>query len=191
VVTEENRNRAGWGRKGLRYVEYAVWIGLLAFVAVRLWPQVAAAVGAGRPGDPAPDLVVESLEGEPISLSELRGQVVLVNFWATWCPPCRVEMPGFQSVYEDYREEGFIILGLSTDAGSGRAVREFLDEREIDYPVAQVGEAEKRAFGGVPLLPTSILVDRDGLIRYRVEGFFAPPALRAAVRRLVREGAAP
>ncbi len=190
-MTEENGSGGGWRRNGLRYVEYAVWIGLLAFVAVRLWPQVAAVVGAGRPGELAPDLVVESLEGERLSLSELRGSVVLVNFWATWCPPCRVEMPGFQSIYEDYRDEGFVILGLSTDVGSGRAVREFLAEREIDYPVAQVGEAEKRAFGGVPLLPTSILVDRDGFIRHRVEGFFAPPALRAAVRRLVNEGVAP
>jgi peroxiredoxin len=190
-VTEKTVEAGGGRRRVLRVLETLVWIGLLAFVAVRLWPQVAAVAGIGRPGAMAPSLTVESLDGESIALEDLRGSVVLVNFWATWCPPCRIEMPGFQSVYEDYRDRGFVILGLATDVGSDRPVREFLADRGIEYPNAMVGEGEKRAFGGVPLLPTSILIDRDGAIRHRVEGFFAPPALRAAVRRLVNEEAAP
>lgn len=184
----EGSTRGRW-RPILKVLETAVWVLVLGFVGMRLWPQISAAVGAGRVGDPAPPLSVVTLEGEAVTLDDLRGQVVLVNFWATWCPPCRVEMPGFQRIYEDYADQGFVILGLSTDVGSDAPVRAFLDEREITYPVALVGTREKQAFGGVPLLPTSILVDRQGKIRHRVEGFFAPPALRAAVRRLVNEGA--
>jgi thiol-disulfide isomerase/thioredoxin len=190
-VTEKREKDGGGRRKVLKGLEIVIWAGLLAFVAVRLWPQVAAVAGLGQPGAMAPELVVESLDGESIALEELRGSVVLVNFWATWCPPCRVEMPGFQSVYEDYRDQGFVILGLTTDVGSDRPVREFLAEKGIEYPNAMVGEREKRAFGGVPLLPTSILIDRNGAIRHRVEGFFAPPALRVAVRRLVNEEPVP
>ena len=175
----------------MKTLEIVVWVGLLGFVAVRLWPQVAAVVGTGRPGGEAPALAVETLDGQLLTLADLRGQVVLVNFWATWCPPCRVEMPGFQRIYDDYRDDGFIILGLSTDVSPGRNVPAFLEERGITYPVAIVGVREKQAFGGVPLLPTSILIDRNGIIRHRVEGFFAPPALRAAVRRLVNEEASP
>ena len=186
LTHHEEKPRGRWKRL-LKVVETAVWVLVLGFVAVRVWPQISAAVGAGREGDPAPPLSVTTLEGEALALADLRGQVVLVNFWATWCPPCRVEMPGFQRIYEDYGDQGFTILGLATDVGSAAPVAEFLRERAITYPVAMVGTREKQAFGGVPLLPTSILVDREGRIRHRVEGFFAPPALRAAVRRLVNE----
>jgi copper(I)-binding protein len=167
--------------------ETLVWIGLLAFVVHRFWPQLAAVVGAGQPGEVAPDIRFTTLDGESRQLSDYRGQVVLVNFWATWCPPCRVEMPGFQKAHEELGPEGFTLLGLSVDVGGHDGVRQFLAERGITYPVAVVGEAQKQAFGGTPLLPTSILIDREGRIRHRVEGFFAPPALRVAVRRLLAD----
>ncbi|MFS8639054.1 MAG: TlpA disulfide reductase family protein, partial [Gemmatimonadota bacterium] len=78
-----------------------------------MWPQAASALGLDSGGVDAPDFRVETLDGRTVALSDLRGQVVLVNFWATWCPPCRFEMPGFQRVYEEYRDQGFTILGLS------------------------------------------------------------------------------
>src|SRR5690606_16982844 len=106
--------------------------------------------------------------------------VVLVNFWATWCPPCRFEMPGFQRVYEEYADEGFVILGLSTDRGSRRAVRDFLSERGITYPVAMATAQSVRAFGAGNLLPTSYLLDRTGKVRYTVRGIYAEPALEQA-----------
>ncbi len=172
-------------------VERLLWIGVLAFVAVRVWPQLAAAAGVGSGGTAAPEFEVETLAGEPVALSDLRGQVVLVNFWATWCPPCRVEMPGFQNVYEEYRDEGFTILGLSTDVGGDRVVREFIDERGITFPVAYATPASRHAFGGVSALPMSFLIDRQGRIRHTVRGIFAQPALEQAVKRLLAEPAGP
>jgi len=124
--------------------------------------MVEAASGAGGGNVPAPPFALETLNGEPVSLESLRGKVVLVNFWATWCPPCRVEMPGFQRVWEDRRDEGFVILALSADRGGNRIVHEFLDDRGITFPVAMATGTVIRDFGGVRAYPTSFLIDREG-----------------------------
>lgn len=176
-----------------RSAERVAWIALLAFIGYRIWPQIAAAAGIGTASDGATDtpaFEVVTLAGDTLAIERLRGQVVLVNFWATWCPPCRVEMPGFQSVYERRRRDGFVILGLSSDVASA-SVREFLDERGITYPVAMATRPVTRAFGDPRLLPTSFLIDRSGRIRHRVEGYFTSVALDQAVQRLLDEPAPP
>lgn len=164
-----------------------LWIAVLAFIGYRVWPQLGAAIGVGGTGLDAPDFELQTLDGEVISLSDLRGEVVLVNFWATWCPPCRAEMPGFQRVYEAKRDRGFTILGLSTDVGGRRAVDAFLAEHGITYPVAMAPSKVVRDFGGSNMLPTSYLIDRQGRIRHTVKGYFAEPALASAVEKLLAE----
>jgi peroxiredoxin len=164
------------------------WILLLGFLAYRISPQVKAAFGAGTGGSAAPTFQLPTLDGEVIALEEYRGRVVLVNFWATWCPPCRIEMPGFQRVYEDRRDEGFVVLGISTDRTGEREVREFLAERGITFPVAMATARVVQDFGGVRALPTSFLIDRQGRIRQEIKGIFAEPALRMAVSHLLEEG---
>ena len=168
-----------------------MWGAVLALLAWRAGPQVAAALGAGAAGSDAPALTVSTLAGEEVSLDGLQGQVVLVNFWATWCPPCRMEMPGFQRVWDSRRERGLVVLGLSSERGDEAGVRRFLAARGITYPVAVTGGEAAASFGGVRALPTSILIDRQGRVRHRVEGFFAEPALRHAVDRLLDEPAEP
>ena len=180
-------------RRMLRWGENILLVVLLVFVARRLGPQLAAAVGADLGVAESPAVEVTTRNGEHFSLETHRGEVVLINFWATWCRPCRVEMPGFQKAYERYREEGFTILGLSTDASAG-GVDTYVSERGITYPIAMATLDLKREFGGVREIPTSFLIDRSGRIRYTVRGFWAGPALRAAVGRLLEEepeGAAP
>lgn len=166
-----------------------LWGAVLALLAWRVGPQAAAALGVGAPDSDAPALTVSTLDGDEVSLAGLRGQVVLVNFWATWCPPCRMEMPGFERVWNSRREGGLVVLGLSKERGDEPGVRAFLAERGITYPVAVTGPEAAEAFGGVRALPTSILIDRQGRVRHRVEGFFAEPALRRAVDRLLDEPA--
>lgn len=165
-----------------------LWIAVLAFLGFRVWPQLAAAIGIGSSGTGAPDFTLQTLDGDIVSLAGLRGEVVLVNFWATWCPPCRAEMPGFQRVYEAKRDRGFTILGLSTDLGGRGPVDAFLAEHGITYPVAMASSRVVRDFGGSNMLPTSYLIDRQGHIRHTVKGFFAEPALAQAVERLLAEG---
>jgi thiol-disulfide isomerase/thioredoxin len=130
------------------------------------------------------------LDGATLDRDALRGQVAIVNFWATWCPPCRVEIPALQDLHEEFGPEGLVVLGLSTDAGGVGAVTTFLAERGVTYPVAMADAMTRNAFGGVTALPTTFILDRDGVIRHRVFGFCAPPAMRAAVRRLLEESPA-
>ncbi len=169
--------------------EAILWVALLGFIGYRAWPQIAAAFGVPSANAPAPAFEATTLDGRSVSLESLRGQVVLVNFWATWCPPCRVEMPGFQQVYEEKHARGFTIVGVATDIGGSSNVREFLAERGITYPVAMATGRIVRDFGNVNMLPTSFLIDRQGRIRNEVRGIFASVALAQAVDRLLAEKA--
>lgn len=178
------------GKKKRRIsLEHLAWVLLLGFIAYRMGPQVKAALGAGGGDSAAPAFELETLDGAPVSLADLRGKVVVVNFWATWCPPCRVEMPGFQRVYTDRREDGLVIVGVSLDQGGEGPVREFVRERGITFPIAMADANVAQAFGGVRTLPTSFLIDREGRIRQEVTGIFAEPTLRMAVGHLLNEPA--
>lgn len=167
-------------------VETLVFVALIAFVGYRIWPQIGAAAGIASDNAPAPAFTVTSLDGQALSPARLRGDVVLVNFWATWCPPCRVEMPGFERVYEQRRSDGFVVLGISTD-GDPSQILPFLAEHHITYPVALASGEVTQQFGGVNVLPTSFLIDRNGRIRNEVRGYFAAPALEQAVNHLLAE----
>ena len=173
-------------RPGAR-IEALFWFAFAAFLGYRIWPQVAAAFGVASANVAAPDFQVTTLDDDAVSRDALRGKVVLVNFWATWCPPCRVEMPGFQDVYDRKKAEGFTILGISTDATGPQHVARYLWEHEITYPVAMASGGIVRAFGGSRALPTSFLLDRQGRIRHTVTGIFSEIALEQAVNRLLAE----
>lgn len=182
---DAGRNRAPKRRRIGRALEMALWVGVIGLLVWRFGPQLGAALGL-RPGtEPAPDFVVQTLDGHAVHLADLRGQVVLVNFWATWCAPCRIEMPGFQRVWEDYGDQGFTILGLSVDQGVRTDVARWVQDRGLTFPIAFAPGSVVRSYGGATVLPTSILIDRDGRIAHRVQGYYAEPALRAAVRRLL------
>ncbi len=163
---------------------FAVVLGIIGY---RLQPQTWAALGLGAENTEVSSETIETLDGSLLSLEELKGQVVLVNAWATWCAPCVLEMPGFQRVYEDYKDQGFMVLGISRDQGSPDLVRAFLKEKKITYPVAMAWQASLNGFGEVGGLPTSYLLGKDGKIKHRVEGLFAEPALRMAVKGLLEE----
>jgi cytochrome c biogenesis protein CcmG, thiol:disulfide interchange protein DsbE len=151
----------------------------------RALPQAAAAFNLGSGSEPAPGFELRSLDGSVVSLDDYRGQVVLVNFWASWCPPCRVEMPGFERVYRERRDQGFVILGIATDTHAEDAIREFIAEHDITYPILLANRQVIQDYGGIRSLPETFLVDREGVIRHRIIGYFAEPALRAAVGRML------
>jgi thiol-disulfide isomerase/thioredoxin len=182
------RQRVARGVAWLRARWSTVLLGLvLAWAAPRLWPHVGALLGV-RAGDRArPEATVTLLDGRSLSLVDLRGQVVLVNVWATWCAPCRVEMPLLEQTWQRHRAAGFLLLGASVDRGDPADVRAFLAERGISYPVAIVGADVIQALGGVMGYPTSILIGRDGRVQHRVMGPIGPVTLEPAIRRALAE----
>lgn len=168
-------------------VETLVFLALLAFIGYHIWPQIGAAAGIASDNAPLQPFEMRTLDGAAVSDTTLRGHVALINYWATWCGPCRVEMPGFQRIYDRYRGEGFTVLGVATDAGGSEVVRPFLAEHGITYPVAMAPGGPVGGLSAATVLPTSFLIDRNGHIRYEVKGIFAPVALEQAVRRLLAE----
>lgn len=164
---------------------------LLVWAAPRLLPHLGALVGVDSGGRVEPAYRVVTLDGQALTPAALRGRVVLVNFWATWCAPCRLEMPMLQRMHERHEARGFSLVGFSVDRGGAEVVRAFLREHEVTYPVAVVGRETEAAFGGIRGYPTSFLIDRSGVVRNVVIGPLAPATLELAVRRLLDESPAP
>ncbi len=164
-----------------------LFVAVLLWAAPRCWPHVEALVGARAREHRQPTYAITTRSGALITPDSLRGRVVLVNIWATWCPPCRAEMPLLQQLAESYAADSVVVLGLSVDRGPAQAVDAFLADRGITYPVAIVSDDVIRAFGGVRGYPTSLLLDRDGIVRHAVMGPVGPVTLRPALRRLIAE----
>jgi cytochrome c biogenesis protein CcmG, thiol:disulfide interchange protein DsbE len=160
---------------------------VLVWAAPRLLPHLGALVGVGSGPDLAPEYRYTALDGAEISADSLRGRVVLVNFWATWCAPCRAEMPLLERMHKRHEADGFLVVGLAVDRATTEAVRQFVQDRGVTYPIVHVGAEAERTFGGVRGYPTSFLLDRTGRIRHTVLGPVAPLSLEPAVRRLLAE----
>src|SRR5690606_29554579 len=126
---------------------------VLVLLYQRALPQASAALGFGGSNEPAPLFALPTLDGQNVSLADLRGQVVLVNFWASSCPPCRIEMPGFERIYRERRRDGVTIVGIATDIHARDKIRAFLDEHDITYPILLATPAVIRDYGGVNALP--------------------------------------
>jgi len=112
----------------------------------------------------APDFTLNDSSGKPVRLSELRGNVVLLNFWATWCAPCRVEIPMFIKFQEAYRDRNFCVLGVALDEQGWSVVRPYADAKKINYPVMVGDDRIADLFGGLKAVPTTVIIDRQGRI---------------------------
>jgi cytochrome c biogenesis protein CcmG, thiol:disulfide interchange protein DsbE len=173
--------RRGWHWSDL------IWIAALLYAAPTLLPHLGAVFGVRDRASVTPIYTYRSLTGEPLSSDALRGKVVLVNFWATWCAPCRAEMPVLEAMYQRHRENGFVIVGLAVDRAPTREVEAFVRDRGVTYPIAHVGAEAEALFGGVRGYPTSFLIGRDGVIQHTVLGPIGAVSLEPAVRRALRE----
>lgn len=121
-------------------------------------------------GTPAAEFKLIDLEGKWLSLTDYKGKVVLLNFWATWCGPCRVEMPSMEVLYNDLKEQGFEILAISSDHQGSIITRPFVEAKALTFPILH--DADYRVSGtyGIRTLPMSYLIDRQGTLRHRVFG---------------------
>jgi len=125
---------------------------------------------SGLEGQPAPDFSLKSSTGENLRLSEYRGDVVMINFWATWCGPCRQEMPLLDELYSRYQRVGFNLLGVNIDDDSRRAMR-MIEELGVNFPVLFDARKEVSELYAVDAMPVTVIVDREGTVRYVHHGY--------------------
>ncbi|HVJ08667.1 MAG TPA: TlpA disulfide reductase family protein [Acidisarcina sp.] len=134
----------------------------------------------------APDFSLPDLKGRPIRLSSFRGKVVILDYWATWCAPCKVETPHLIELQKKYGADGLQIIGISMDDGP-EPVRTFAKQQAINYPIAMGSAKVAEAYGGVLGLPVAFLIDRQGRIQKKLAGSAAMPSLEGDVQRLLRQ----
>lgn len=140
------------------------------------------------PGERAPALgPLRDLRGRVVRLGDYRGQVVLVNFWATWCPPCRAEVPELVRLQREYAGRGLRVVGVTHPPESAARVRRFARRMKINYPVALGTRATARAFGVGEILPVTVVIDRAGRVRARVLGILDEEEFEQKVRPLLRQ----
>jgi len=142
------------------------------------------AVSAGLKQSSAPDFTLKSHAGENLRLSEYRGEVVLINFWASWCGPCRQEMPVLSELHDKYRALGFTVLGVNVESDTSKA-RKLLQDLPVSFPVVFDSDSIVSKQYDVVAMPSTVLVDRDGNMRYLHKGY--KPGLEAVYQQQVRD----
>jgi cytochrome c biogenesis protein CcmG, thiol:disulfide interchange protein DsbE len=191
----------------IRTIPVSIWNALIATVIVAggafIWASrvppaehtpVAARPLAGEPATepaplpdhPAPDFTLATPRGEAVQLSALRGQVVLINVWATWCPPCRAEMPAIEAVYARYREQGFTVLAINLQEDP-QAVAAFMEEHRLTFPALLDGDGAVSASYQARVMPSSFFVDRRGVVRAVYRGPMPRSVIAGTVEQLLGE----
>lgn len=119
---------------------------------------------------PAPEFSLKDANGQTVHLSDYKGKVVLLDFWATWCGPCKVEIPWFMDFESQFKNQGFAVLGVSMDEDGWAAIKPYVQDRKMNYRVLLGNDQVSTSYGGLDALPTTLLIDRDGNIASVHEG---------------------
>jgi cytochrome c biogenesis protein CcmG/thiol:disulfide interchange protein DsbE len=153
--------------------------------------SVAAGSSASKPaGKPAPEVTLKDLDGKDLALSQYQGKVVLVNFWATWCEPCQVEIPWLIEIQQKYAAKGFTVLGIAMDEEGAKVVTPWVNKERFDvngtksqmnYPIVIGNDAAADKFGGLLGYPTSVLITRDGKIIKRITGIISSEEISKSI----------
>lgn len=154
---------------------------LLAGLIFCGWP--AAAHAEAELNKPAPELVAKQLDGKSFKLADQQGKVVIVNFWATWCPPCRDEMPLLNTIFKHYRGHGLVMIGVSADREKHRSdVVQAM--KGLDYPAALMSDAETNGFGWMAQLPVTYIIDKQGIVRVKFDSDPMPLSEKSLIQLL-------
>jgi peroxiredoxin len=162
---------------------------LRAFSVLALTTLVASLAWAATVSGPAPGFALKSNGGQQVALSSLKGNVVMVNFWATWCVPCRQEMPHLQALYEKYNGLGFELLAVNVEKNNAEGARKWLEETPVTFPVLFDPENQVTKLYKVQTMPSTVLIGRDGTMRFIHFGYKPgyENEYQTEVRALLRE----
>lgn len=141
-------------------------------------------------GQPAPDFALASLDGKTLKLSDYHGKAVLLNFWATWCEPCKIEMPWFVQLQQQYGSQGLQVLGVAMDDTDPKEITKFTHKMGVNYPVVVGKESVGDQYGGIPYLPSTFYIDRDGKVVDRVYGLVSRSEIEDDIKKAL-SGAGP
>jgi len=170
----------------------AAIVAAMLFAGVRMSRRNrAGAPGNGQlMGSLAPDFELPALDGKKMKLSDLRGKAVLLNFWATYCGPCKIEMPWFVELQKQYGPQGFQIVGVAMDDASTEEIAKFAKEMGVNYPILLGKESVGQSYGGVSVLPTTFFLDRDGKLIAREFGLVSRSVFVDHIKKAMSQGQA-
>jgi cytochrome c biogenesis protein CcmG/thiol:disulfide interchange protein DsbE len=134
---------------------------------------------------PAPDWTLPDVDGKPVKLSNFSGKVVILNFWATWCPPCTEEIPTLVEIQKEYGGKGVVVVGVSVDDGGVAIVRSFLNQNRLNYPVVLASRLVTDIYDSTGAIPTTYLIDRNGKVAHVQLGEIDKAHLEKQLKRLL------
>ena len=134
---------------------------------------------------PAPYFILPDINGKMINFNDFKGEILILNFWATWCPPCREEIPNFQDLYALHKGKGLEIIGISIDQGGIMAVKPFVEANKISYTILIGSEEVTNAYGGIIGIPTTFVIDRKGNIARKYVGYVDKEVLEEDIKKLM------
>lgn len=164
----------------------AVWVGVWGVGCGSSATRSQAQVKAESNRKAAPSFALKDADGRSVSLSDYKGKVVVLNFWATWCGPCKAEVPWFVEFERQYKGEGFAVLGVSMDEGGWEDVKPFVSRNNVNYRIMMGDDKVAQLYGGVESLPTTFILDRDGRIASTHVGLVSKSDYENEIRQLLR-----
>jgi thiol-disulfide isomerase/thioredoxin len=182
----------GGGRNPLALIVVAIIVAAMLYfgfhMSRRPGPEAPAILSKTTP---APDFTLESLDGKDMRLSDFHGKAVLLNFWATWCGPCKIEMPWFVDFQKEYGPQGLQIVGVAMDDSSKEDIAKFAKDMGVNYPVLLGKEAVGDEYGGVPALPESFFIGRNGKIVDKIIGLKGKAEIEDSIKKALDTSPAP
>ena len=167
---------------------------IVSVAAFVLWALLVSSCSSTRPVEaakaardrrPAPNFSLPDEQGKAVRLGDFKGKVVLLDFWATWCGPCKVEIPWFIEFQRKYKDQGFTVVGVSMDEGGWTEVKPFVEEMKMNYPVLLGNDDITGPFGGIEVLPTTLIIDKAGRIFATHRGLTSKDDFENAIKSLL------
>lgn len=162
----------------------AVVISLMLAFGIQKTRHTSVQTGAGQlQGQPAPDFSLAALDGKTLKLSDFKGKAVLLNFWATWCEPCKIEMPWFVELQKKYGAQGLQVVGVAMDDSGTKEISDFARKMSVNYPIVIGKESVGNQYGGIPYLPSTFYIDREGKVVDRVFGLVSRSEIETDIQK--------